>query len=140
MLIALACALVAATVATSSVDTLAPRMIVSRIEAQDVVELGPVSFDGHLGKSSVELIALEALGDDALPALLAMSSSKSPVARVVAAAGLQQRTEPIARVVLSRLAQDDAKVRVRRGCLGSETSVGDAVRDLIAYHVLIRPR
>lgn len=117
----------------------APSHGASAIEAQEEVELGPVSYDGHLGDSSVALIALERLGDDVLPHLLIMSSSKSPVARVVAAAGLLARHEPIARTVLSRLEHDDATVKVQRGCGVEWTTVGEAVRDLAGYQVLIRP-
>ena len=126
--------------ASASASTSAPMDITKRIEAHERVELGSVSYDGHLGKGSVELIALEELGDDALPYLLAMSSSKSPVARVVAAAGLRLRQEPIARVVLSRLEHDDADVQVMRGCCLDMMTVGEAVRDLALYEVLIRPR
>lgn len=126
--------------AAQSTLVASPFDITHRIEAQERVELGAVSYDGHLGDSSVELIALEKLGEDVLPTLLAMSSSKSPVARVVAAAGLLARNEPIARVVLSRLEHDDATVQVQRGCLGDRMTVGEAVRDLAAWQVLIRPR
>jgi hypothetical protein len=129
-------------VAASSTPPRSPLDIMRGIETNDVVELGAVSYDGHLGDGSVELIALEKLGelgDDALPYLLMLSSSKSPVARVIAAAGLRARAEPIAPIVLSRLAHDDAPVMVQRGCIIEHMTVGEAVRDLAAYEVLYRP-
>jgi hypothetical protein len=105
---------------------------VDRIEAERTLELGAVSFDGHLGQSSVELALLLERGESAAPALRALASSTSPVARVVGAVGLARLRTADANDVLARLAKDPTRIAVRRGCLGLETTVADAIQQALA--------
>jgi hypothetical protein len=62
------------------------------------------------------------------------------VARVVAAAGLQERSEPAARAALAVVEKDAAPVDAQYGCFRQRTTVAAAVRDLVRDRVLIRPQ
>lgn len=123
-MLALSLALAAPVVGTADTAAVAS----ARIAAQARVELGPVGFDGHDGATSVELAKVTALGADALPLLLEMARSASPVARVAAAAGLIGRAEPETLAAVAVLAQDTATVSVRLGCLGTSSTVAAEVQ------------
>ena len=105
------------------------------IAQQERVELGSVSYDGHVGATSVELARITALGDGALPVLLAMSRSTSPVVRVAAAAGLIGNKDAGARAALQALAGDHAPVTVALGCLQLQMTVAAEVQHLTKYGV-----
>ena len=108
----------------------------ARIAKQERVELGSVSYDGHTGDTSIELARITALGDAALPLLLEMARSPSPVARVAAAAGLKGRNELEARVAIGDLAQDPAPVTVMYGCSVDGSTVKEAVHYILMYGVV----
>lgn len=110
-----------------------PEVAAARIAKQERVELGSVSYDGHTGDTSLELARVTALGDAALPLLLEMARSPSPVARVAAAAGLKGRNELAARVAVGDLAQDPAPVTVMYGCLVDGSTVKEAVHHILMY-------
>jgi hypothetical protein len=101
------------------------------IEKQERVEMGHVGYAGTPGRTGVELERITALGKGALPYLLRMAASRSPVARVAAAKGLLGRTEPEARAALAALAKDKAAVTTMRGCLVFDTTVGEAVAGIV---------
>lgn len=108
----------------------------ARIARQPRLELGSVSYDGHMGDTSLELARITALGDGALPIFLAMARSPSPVARVAAAAGLVGRPELEARAAIGDLAQDKAVVEVMYGCMIDTTTVAEAVHHVLRYGVV----